>query len=85
MEKLARYIIRASFSQEWMTYLRGESKVLRDVRDAVLDKTPEGRELINLYYEWSPVIAEAMEKDEVLKEQMKEVIDGVLELIREIE
>ena len=85
MEKLARYIIRASFSQEWMTYLRGESKVLRDIRDTVLHKTPEGREIIRLYYEWSPAIVEAMEEDEVFKEQMKEVIDGVLELIREIE
>ena len=34
MEKLARYIIRASFSQERMTYLRDESKVVYQSKDA---------------------------------------------------
>jgi len=28
MEDLARSIIRASFSQEWMTYIREEPKVI---------------------------------------------------------
>jgi len=34
MEKLARYIIRASFSRERMTYLRDESKVVYQSKDA---------------------------------------------------
>ena len=34
MENLARYIIRASFSQERMTYLRDESKVVYQGEDA---------------------------------------------------
>ena len=38
MENLARYIIRASFSQERMTYLREESKVLYQSKDAKQSK-----------------------------------------------
>ena len=33
MENLARYIIRASFSQERMTYFPGESKVIYESKD----------------------------------------------------
>ena len=54
---------------------------IRDFRDNVLSKTPEGQELIELYYQWSPVIMQAMEEDEQFKEQVKEMVDGVLELI----
>jgi hypothetical protein len=39
MENLSRYIIRASFSQERMTYLRDESKVLYQSKDAKQTKT----------------------------------------------
>ena len=39
MEKLARYIIRASFSQERMTYLQEESKVLYESKDGKMEKT----------------------------------------------
>jgi hypothetical protein len=38
MEKLARYIIRASFSQERMTYLPEESKVIYESKDAQKEK-----------------------------------------------
>ena len=48
----------------------------------VLNKTSEGQELIKLYYEWSPAIVKAMEEDEEFKEEVKEMIDGVLELIK---
>ena len=33
METLALYIIRATFSQEWMTYVRNESKVFYQSKD----------------------------------------------------
>ena len=39
MEHLARYIIRASFSQERMTYLPGESKVIYYSKDDDLVKS----------------------------------------------
>ena len=60
-----------------------ETELLRFFRDNVLGKTPEGRELIRLYYDWSPAITEVMDKDEALKENLKELIDGVLGLTNE--
>ena len=47
-----------------------EVKVLRDVRDNVLHKTPEDRKLIKLYYKWSPVIVELMEENDKFKEEV---------------
>jgi hypothetical protein len=38
--------------------------------------------MIRLYYEWSPVIMKAMEEDEEFEQEVKEIIDGVLPLIR---
>ncbi len=58
-----------------------EIELLRYIRDNVLRKTPEGKELINLHYRWSPVIVRAMEADEEFKQAVKEMIDGVLGLI----
>ena len=58
-----------------------ETELLRYFRDNVLNKTSEGRELIRLYYQWSPAIVKAMDEDEDFKEQVKEMIDGVLPLI----
>ena len=58
-----------------------ETELLRHLRDNILNKTPEGQEIIRLYYLWSPVIVKAMKEDEEFKEDVKEMIDGVLELI----
>jgi hypothetical protein len=58
---------------------------LRLFRDSVLRTTPEGQEIIRLYYELSPVIIEMMEGDEEFKKQMKEMVDGVLGLMGEME
>jgi hypothetical protein len=62
--------------------LSEEAELLRHFRNTVLSKSPEGQELIRLYYEWSPVIVKAMEADEGFRERMKEMIDGILELFR---
>jgi len=59
-----------------------EVEMLRSFRDNVLSHTPEGQEIIRLYYEWSPMIVEAMDRDEEFKEQLKELADGILPLIR---
>jgi len=59
-----------------------EVELLRYFRDNVLSQTPEGRELIKLYYQWSPVIVNAMEEDGEFKEDVKEMIDGVLPIIK---
>jgi len=58
-----------------------EIQVLRYIRDNVLTHTPEGQEVIKLYYQWNPVIVKAMEEDEEFKEEVKEMIDGVLGLV----
>jgi hypothetical protein len=62
-----------------------QTELLREFRDNVLRKSPEGRELIRLYYEWSPGIAKAMERDGEFREEVKEMIDGILPLIEETE
>ena len=61
-----------------------KTKTLRQVRDSILSKTPEGQELVKLYYQWSPIIVRAMEADEEFKEEIKEAVDKVLGLIGEV-
>jgi hypothetical protein len=60
-----------------------EAELLRYLRDEILIRTLEGQELIRLYYEWSPVIVYTVKGDEELKEELKEIMDGILPLIRE--
>ena len=60
-----------------------EAELLRELRDNVLAQTPEGREIIKLYYQWSPVIVKTMEEDEEFRACAKEMIDGVLGLVAE--
>jgi len=60
-----------------------ETKLLRHFRDNVLRQTAEGRELINLYYLWSPVIVSAMEGNDEFRTWVKELIDDVLPVIQE--
>jgi len=38
--------------------------------------------LVNLYYQLSPAIVRAMEEDEKYREDVKEMLDGVIPLIR---
>jgi hypothetical protein len=61
-----------------------ETELLRYLRDNVLSNSPEGQEIIKLYYEWSPAISEMMEADESFKADVKELIDGVLEMMGEL-
>jgi len=61
-----------------------EVEILKFIRDYVLRTTPQGQELIKLYYELSPAIVKAMEEDGEFEAQLKEMIDGMLPLIREI-
>lgn len=57
-----------------------ETELLRYVRDNVLSKTPEGREIVRLYYTLSPVIVKVMREDEEFKEEVKSVVNGILQL-----
>lgn len=61
-----------------------EAELLRNYRDNVLSTTPEGRELIKLYYQWSPVIVGATEGDEEFKEEFKAMINAVLPMIEKV-
>ncbi len=58
-----------------------EIEILRDYRDNALNHSPEGREIIKLYYQWSPFIVEAMERDEELKQEVKDMINEILPII----
>ena len=44
----------------------------------MLSQTPEGRELIRLFYFWSPLIVKAMEEDDAFREEIKGMIDTML-------
>ena len=54
-----------------------EVEYLRYLRDNILIHTTEGQEIIRLYYKWSPVLANTLEEDEELKENVKELIDTI--------
>ena len=56
-------------------------EVLRHFRDEILSQTLEGKELIKLYYQWSPIIVTAMEEDEEFEKWVKGTIDSVLPMI----
>jgi hypothetical protein len=57
-----------------------EVQILRAVRDNLLSQTPEGREIIKLYYQWAPMITMVVRNDRALKAEMQELIDGILGL-----
>jgi hypothetical protein len=58
-----------------------ETEMLRHFRDNVLNQTQEGKEFINLYYQWSPAIVKVMEENEEFKAEVKGMIDAVLPVI----
>lgn len=52
-----------------------------DIFLIILAGTVEGRELIKLYYQWSPVIVKAMEDDVESKQEIKGIVDSILPMI----
>ena len=58
-----------------------EISFLRNFRDNVLSKTPEGQELMRLYYQWSPVVVREMGVDEDFKKNIKEIVNGIIPMI----
>ena len=58
-----------------------KTELLRLIRDNILSRTPEGRELIKLYYQWSPIIVQIMTDDEHFKEELKDMINGAFPLL----
>lgn len=62
--------------------LSEESSILRYFRDQQLTKTPEGKELISLYYQWSPILIKLMEEDGETQLGLRAIIDDILALIK---
>jgi len=62
-----------------------EIELLRYIRDNALSKTEEGQEIIMLYYECGPAIVKAMGEDEKFKEDIKEMVNGLLMLFEDDE
>jgi uncharacterized protein YkwD len=67
-------------------YLYGEFseevRLLRWFRDYILSTTPEGRQAIKLYYQWSPLLLKALKDDAALQGAVKEVVDYIVGLLR---
>ena len=59
-----------------------ETELLRYFRDNVLNQTHEVQEIIRLYYQWSPVILEAIIHDVMFKKELNEMLDQILLLIK---
>jgi len=58
-----------------------EAKLLRVLRDHVLSTTPEGQEIVRLYYQLSPEIVTLMRTDGTFKERVKALLDGILPIV----
>ncbi len=58
-----------------------EVGLLRSVRDQVLRTSPEGRELIKMYYQLSPVMVQALKADPAFKAELKELADEFLNTV----
>ena len=61
-----------------------EVALFKYLRNNILNHTPEGQEIIELYYEWSPAILQAIKHDEVFKEEVKKLFDELLPLINKV-
>ena len=59
-----------------------ETQLLRKYRDNVLNKTPEGQEIIKTYYKFSPAINKLLENRPLLRNRAKAFIDSMLPWIR---
>ena len=59
-----------------------QTELLREYRDDVLSKTPEGQEIIKTYYKFSPTVTKLLEQRPLLKNRAKAFIDSMLPGIR---
>ena len=59
-----------------------EAEILKYVRDYILNTTSEGKEIIVLYYEWSPYLVECIENNVELKNEIQKIIDELLQIIQ---
>jgi len=69
-------------AQEMFGEDSAEVKILRDFRDTTLNKSPEGKELIKLYYQISPAIVQAIKKDPVFRKTVKQLAGKLLPMLK---
>jgi len=55
--------------------------ILKYIRDRMLRSTPEGRELVRLYYGWSPFLVRMIENDPEFHLEIKMLADEFLEML----
>ena len=58
-----------------------EVALLRTVRDNLLSRTPEGQALVTLYYQWSPALVRALQADEQLKDDVRQMVNEVFDVM----
>jgi hypothetical protein len=58
-----------------------QAALLRQFRDGVLMKSPEGRAIIELYYRWSHLIAQALREDDQLREEIRVLVGDMIDVI----
>ncbi len=61
-----------------------EVHLLRKFRDDVASTTPEGKQLVTLYYQWGPMLSAAIEENEAFKVEMKKLVDAFLPALRTV-
>lgn len=59
-----------------------EAELFRYIRDDTLNLTPEGQEIVKLYYEYNPYLIKLINEDRFLEKELKESIDNFLQLIK---
>jgi hypothetical protein len=59
-----------------------EVQLFTTFRDTFLSTFPAGKEFIQLYYQWSPVMVNAMSTDQAWGRHMKFLIDGIVPLVK---
>jgi hypothetical protein len=60
-----------------------EIALFRKYRNHFINRGLEGEEIIKFYYTWSPLLVKAIEEDEELEKQLKELADTILFLVEE--
>jgi hypothetical protein len=58
-----------------------EVTLLRKLRDDLLSKTPEGKQLIKLYYQLSPLVVKVMTEDKNFEDEIREMTDFILPML----
>jgi hypothetical protein len=75
---------RAGLCPAELIYGKNSTEVeqLRNFRDNVLSKIPQGQTIINLYYDWSPAMVKGMKEAAALKAEVKKAFDSVLLMLQ---